>query len=305
MQTNKILYTLENIDEITSLDYGYFRDDLDYSIKTLQNLGLLTSYQKCFCGDQMFLVKRKSADDGYQYKCQLCNKRKSIRVGTIFEFSRLPLWKIFIFIVTIIQHPNMTYEEIRKHVQIASNSTIKEWKDIVTDFMASKLDEEYMKIGGKDVIVQIDETAISKRKYDVGRILRNQQHWMVGGIDENGNFFLKITQKRNKEILERIILDNVEEESTIWTDGWKGYNSLKDLGFIHGTVIHKRRFVSPEGVHTNRIEATWGAFKRKYRNATNKTPETLPSYVADFMFRRKYYGKELSTLFKYIMVNSV
>lgn len=261
---SKKLYTLEDIDEITILDYGYFRDDIDNTIKTMQNLGLITSYFKCFCGGQMYLIKRNNTVDGYTFKCQLCNKKKSIRKGTIFELSRLPLWKIFIFIVTIIQHPRITYDEITKHVQISSNSTINDWKNIITDFMASKLDEENIKIGGKNVIVQIDETAISKRKYDVGRILRNQQYWMVGGIDENENFFLKITQKRTRDILERIIVENVEEESTIWTDGWKGYNGLIDLGLNLGTVIHKRRFVSPTGIHTNKIEATWGAFKRKY-----------------------------------------
>ena len=93
----------------------------------------------------------------------------------------------------------------------------------------------------------------------------------------------------------------MEEGTTIWTDGWRGYNSLADLGFTHGTVIHKRHFVSPTGIHTNRIEATWGAFKRKYRNITNKTLETLPEYVADFLFRRRYSKKEISVLCQYIM----
>ena len=78
--------------------------------------------------------------------------------------------------------------------------------------------------------------------------------------------------------------------------------AVKDLGFVHGTVIHKRMFVSPEGIHTNRIESTWGAFKRKYRNATNKNPQNLDSYISDFLFRRKYFKQELSTICRYIMV---
>ena len=136
--------------------------------------------------------------------------------------------------------------------------------------MTSKLDDDFTKIGGEGIVVQIDETAVSKRKYNFGRILMNQRYWMISGIDEDGNCFLKISRYRNQGVLERIISENVEEGSTIWTDGWGGYNRLEILGFVHGTVIHKRRFVSNEGVDSYRIEATWGAFKRKYRNATNK-----------------------------------
>ena len=203
----------------------------------------------------------------------------------------------------VIQNPSMTYENLQIHVNISSCGTIFEWKRIITDLMASKLDSEFCRIGGNNIIVQIDETAVSKRKYDVGRILKNQQYWMIGGIDEDGECFLKISRFRNQNVLENIILENVEEGSIIWTDGWSGYNFLESVGFTHGTVIHKRRFVSSEGVHTNRIESTWGAFKRKYRNATNKNPESLSGYISDFLFRRKYIGKELSTLFQYIMIS--
>ena len=90
--------------------------------------------------------------------------------------------------------------------------------------------------------------------------------------------------------------------ATIWTDGWRGYHNLKDLGFVHGTVIHKRGFLSPEGNHTNGIQSIWGAFKRKYRNSTNKSPQNLDSYISDFLFRRKYFKQELSTIRRYIMV---
>lgn len=297
----KKLYTFEDIDNISILDYGYFRDDLEYTIKILQNVGLLRSFVKCICSDDMYIMPRRDIKDGYQYRCNTCGKKSSIRKNSIFEMSKLPLWKIFLGIVVIVQHPNMTYDTIRDHLNISSNLAISELKTIVRDFMTLKLDEEKIKIGGEGKIVQIDETAISKRKYNVGRILKNQQYWMVGGIDDDGQCFLKITRFRNRGILENIIIENVEIGSTIWTDGWGGYNKLNDLGFSHGTVIHNRRFVSPEGIHTNRIESTWGAFKRKYRNATNKNPDNIDGYISDFLFRRKYKNKELSVLFKHIM----
>ena len=302
MSSFKKLFTLEDIDDITIFDFAYFREDNAYTIKVLQNLGLLQSFMKCSCGAVMKISTRNDTGDGYQFRCTDCQKRCSVRKNSIFELSKLPLWKSFLFMVYVIQNPTATYETLQFYFKIESYATIFEWKSIIYDLMASKLDEESQKIGGIGVVVQIDETAISKRKYNVGRILKNQQYWMIGGIDEDGNCFLKISHLRNQSVLEEIITNNVEDGSTIWTDGWAGYNRLADLGFIHGKVIHKRRFVSNEGVHTNRIEATWGAFKRKYRNATNKSLDSLPGYISDFLFRRKYKNKELSTLCKYIMV---
>ena len=294
------IFTLENIDNISILDYGYFREDNQYTIQVLLNIGLLNNYRVC-CGERMNLCVRNDTSDGFNFKCYKCNKRISLRDGSIFAMSKLPLWKGFLLIVSFIQHPSFTYDDIQKHFGISCRTTISEWKCIIRDLMMCKLSDDFSKIGGKGKIVQIDESAICKRKYNVGRILKNQQYWMVGGIDEDGNCFLKITKRRTRKILETIIMENVEDESIIWTDGWAGYNRLADLGFVHGTVIHKRKFVSNEGVHTNKIEATWGAFKRKYRNATNKNPNSLPGYVADFIYRKKYFGHELRTLCQYII----
>ena len=78
--------------------------------------------------------------------------------------------------------------------------------------------------------------------------------------------------RRTREVLEKIIVDHVQPGSTIYTDGWKAYHHLGDLGncqshFDHiffliclgydwKFVNHDRCYVDPEtGVHTNRIES--------------------------------------------------
>ena len=68
---------------------------------------------------------------------------------------------------------------------------------------------------------------------------------------------------RDAHTLENIITTYVERGSIIHSDGWKGYSKLSDLGYFHDTVILDREFVISTGVHTNRIEGFWSAFKRK------------------------------------------
>jgi hypothetical protein len=56
------------------------------------------------------------------------------------------------------------------------------------------------------------------------------------------------TLYRTREALEDIILANVEIGSMIFTDEWRGYNNLENIGYIHQTVNHSLNFVNPEMV---------------------------------------------------------
>ena len=47
----------------------------------------------------------------------------------------------------------------------------------------------------------------------------------------------------------------------ITSHGWASYNKLKDMGYIHHTVIYEEEFVNEEGFHTNSIESLWSQSK--------------------------------------------
>ena len=59
-----------------------------------------------------------------------------------------------------------------------------------------------------------------------------------------------------------MILENVEQGAEIYTDFWRGYNSLK-LWYTH-RVVNKAKLGSgtSEYVTTNRVEAMWSNIKR-------------------------------------------
>ena len=92
-------------------------------------------------------------------------------------------------------------------------------------------------IGGVGVIVQIDEALVGKRKYHRGRVV--PELWVVGMIDSNDNVRFELTEKRDRETLERIIIHHVRAGSTIHTDGWPAYNELSLLTFDHHVVNHQ------------------------------------------------------------------
>ena len=137
------------------------------------------------------------------------------------------------------------------------------------------------KIGGRNEIVEIDESKIAKRKYNKGHKVEGA--WVIGGIqksrlknkikNENKKLFLLPVEERNIENINEIIKKYVKKGTTIYADCWKGYNDLKNIGYKHKTVNHKKHFKDPEtNVHTNTIEGTWNGLKQSMppRNRNKK-----------------------------------
>lgn len=77
--------------------------------------------------------------------------------------------------------------------------------------------------------MEIDETKLGHRKYEIGRRLDRQ--WILGGVQRGSkNIFLEIVPDRSKETLCNVIQQHVLPYTTIMTDCWKPYNSLSALG---------------------------------------------------------------------------
>ena len=60
--------------------------------------------------------------------------------------------------------------------------------------------------------------------------------------------------KRDSATLVPIIKKYIRQGSTIMTDCWKAYDCLKNEGYIHKTVNHKKKFVNAtdKTVHTKK-----------------------------------------------------
>jgi len=79
-----------------------------------------------------------------------------------------------------------------------------------------------IKLGGHGVIVEIDETVISKRKYNRG-LVSNQQ-WFFGGVERgSGRCFLVPVDQRDASTLLPIIQKFIMPGTTIMSDCWAAY----------------------------------------------------------------------------------
>ena len=58
------------------------------------------------------------------------------------------------------------------------------------------------------------------------------------------------------------ILENVELDSIVYSDGWKAYNKLSLKGFHHRRIKHQEEFANGKN-HINGLENFWGDAKRR------------------------------------------
>lgn len=122
------------------------------------------------------------------------------------------------------------------------------------------------KIGGRNVICEIDESKFGKNKYNRGHSIKGV--WIMGAIERTieKRIIFEIVEDRSTVTCNDFAIDNIFCGSDIYTDCWKGYSDLKNLGFVHKTVNHSVSFVDlKSGVHTNSIEGSWSALKKLFR----------------------------------------
>ncbi|KAG0422236.1 hypothetical protein DMUE_6225 [Dictyocoela muelleri] len=218
------------------------------------------------------------------YKCtkKSCRFQHSVLKFTPFYYTHLKFSTIINIIILFYKGKNIF--EISQNVSV-SNSSVLKILTKVSNFIYYKYLRSIEKLGGENKIVEVDESLLVKRKYNRGRIIK--EIWIFGMIERGSKkiIFIPIT-KRNKYQLGFLSLLSIKKNTIIYSDCWRGYTNLNNLGFEHKTVNHSRNFVEPSsGVHTNTIEANWSALKRTIP-IQHKRSKFLKIYLLRFMLKR-------------------
>jgi len=92
-----------------------------------------------------------------------------------------------------------------------------------------------------------------------------QKQPVFGIFERDGRVFTEIVPDCKKRTLQDIIVGKVNKDAVIYTDGWRGYDGLVDVGYDkHFRVKHSEsEFSKGNGVHINGIESFWSFTKRR------------------------------------------
>ena len=110
---------------------------------------------------------------------------------------------------------------------------------------------------------------------------------VFGLFKRDGKVYTEIVPNVKSETLSAIIRGRASLDSVIYSDGWRGYDGLVDLGFEkHFRVNHgKNEFSKGGGNHINGIESFWGYAKHRLVKFKGIQKEKFVFYLKETEFR--------------------
>ena len=109
---------------------------------------------------------------------------------------------------------------------------------------------------------------------------------VFGLLKRNGKVYTQIVPNCSRAVLTAILKGKVALNSIIYSDGWKGYNGLVDLGYKkHHRVDHQRNQFVKHKAHINGIENFWGIAKMRLAKFRGLNRSTLPLHLKECEFR--------------------
>jgi len=272
-----------------TLSSNIFHDENEALGYAIEN-NLIDNTKLCINKHLMEINVDNYSKYGIIWKCPLCSVKKSILNGSIFSDSKIGISKMLKIIYC------WSHEYSCKHTMMecsVSDKTVTSVFSLLRNSCFQLVyDKEKEPIGGPGYTIEVDETLMSRRKYNRGRMLGDM--WIFGGIcRETGSFFAYLVPNRKSETLLEIIQSNILPGTTIISDLWKGYSILDSLPFPkpyeHLTVNHSINFVDPiTNAHTQRIERLWRGLKEIKSRYNGIQRKDIDLHLAEFIWRKSY-----------------
>lgn len=267
------------------LSKPYFHDEAaayDFLEKLLWPTGPTCPH----CGNadaaKIGLLKGKTTRIGLK-KCYECRKTFTVKVGTVYEDSHIPLhkWLQGTFLLTS-SKKGFSAHQLHRVLEITYKSA---W------FMAHRIREamragKMPPLGGEGKAVEADETYIAKKAGAKVRQGVGHKRAVLALVERGGNVRSFHIDRTTTATIGKIVLDNVRRESALMTDEAKQYIRIGRHFDRHEVVQHRKDEYVRGDAYTNTLEGYFSIFKRGMKGVYQHCGEKhLHRYLAEFDFR--------------------
>ena len=240
----------------------------------------------CGCFGRIYELKGKSTRIGVR-KCGDCRKPFTVKVGTIFEASHVPLryWLQAMFLMAS-SKKGVSANQLHRTLGVTLKTA---W------FMAHRIREAMREgsfdlMGGNGGIVEADETFIGVEPGEPIKPGANHKMKVLSLVDRtSGKARSFVLDFISAKAIAEIVDANLSREAILMTDEARHYVKIGEGFAGHGHTNHAAgEYVSRFSplVHTNTNEGSFSIFKRGMRGVYQHCAKRhLHRYLAEFDFR--------------------
>jgi transposase-like protein len=227
--------------------------------------------------------------DGKTFKCGDCRERFSIKVGTIFEATKLPLRKWFIAVWMATNHPKgLASTTLAKDLKITQKSA---WFVMHRLRHAARTKSFNAPLKGT---VETDTTFVGgkeRNKHAADRKGGTQggagKAVVLGVIERDGELRAEHVVDTKATTIHTYVKANVEKKSALMTDEDGSFVGMDGHFDVHSVNHSAGEYVRMGGhVHINSMESVWALLKRQIYGIHHWVSDKhLRRYVAEMTWR--------------------
>ncbi len=281
---------MKNVPQTLIEAIRYFADPgvcLDYMVRSRWPNGV--TCPTCGSTDVSFLATRRI----WKCKTQHTKRQFSVKVGTIFEDSPIPLdkWLAAMWMIANDKNGVSSYE-MHRALGVTQKTAWFMLHRIRLAMQSDSIDQ----MGGP---VEVDETFIGgaarfmhkeRRERVKGKTRGPVGKTAVMGLlerhgpDGHSRVRAKVIPNTRRKVLHPEIKRNVVSGAEVFTDAHPAYILLREQ-FTHRVIDHAERYVDGR-VHTNGVENFWSLLKRAIKGTyVSVEPFHLFRYLDEEVFR--------------------
>ena len=244
--------------------------------------------------DRIHKMRGKTTRIGLR-KCYECKGQFTVRQGTVFESSHLPLhlWLQIVHLMCASKKGISTNQ-----IQRMLSCSMKTAWFLTHRIREAMRDGSLAPMGGAGSVVEIDETYIGRKEGFETKRGYGHKNAVLSLVERKGRARSFHVESATKEQIIPIVRDNVDHESHVMTDEANRYARFGHEFAGHGVVDHSRDeygYTDRETgmkINTNTVEGFYSIFKRGMVGVYQRCGEQhLHRYLAEFDFRYSYRQK--------------
>lgn len=187
-------------------------------------------------------------------KCKACKKQFTVKVGTIFEDSAIPLqkWFLAIYLLTTLKK-GISSMQLAQYCKVTQKTS---W--YMLQRICHAVDDSGMKLT-KDV--GLDESYFGGSKKGKRGRGANGKTPVFGMVEKDGNAKMEVIENVKRSTFFPLIEKNIAKGSVVMTDELPSYNTVEKLGYTHKSVNHSAGQFVNNGITVNNVENLWKHFK--------------------------------------------